>query len=346
MAKTSIYLPLTFLFKKFVSETSSGKRLQKNGKLVAISTLKNYQALLVNLVEFSVLKEEDLQVNIAFKYSKRTFEVEKRKYNKFYKQFTDFLYKKNCTDNYVGMLIKNLKSFFIYLNQSKGYQTGDFYKNFYARREEIPIIVLSQEQLQFLINDKSFHEALLPHLKVTKDIFVIGCTIGLRFSDLITLRSRNVEVIGDKTYIVTKSKKTETATRIKIPEYVTSILKKHKGKQTTLLPSISLNQFNKNLKVIATQAGWTYEVGKERSKRGIRKELKKNGKVYKFCDMVSSHVMRRTAITTLLVLGMPETLVRKISGHAANSKEFFKYVKYSESFLDDETDKAFNKLVP
>ncbi len=55
--------------------------------------------------------------------------------------------------------------------------------------------------------------------------------------------------------------------------------------------------------------------------------------------------MRRTAITTLLVLGMPEPLVRKISGHTANSKEFYKYVKYSESFLDEETDKAFDRLL-
>jgi len=55
--------------------------------------------------------------------------------------------------------------------------------------------------------------------------------------------------------------------------------------------------------------------------------------------------MRRTAITTLLILGMPEPLVRKISGHAANRKEFYKYVKYSESFLDGETDRVFSKLL-
>jgi len=54
--------------------------------------------------------------------------------------------------------------------------------------------------------------------------------------------------------------------------------------------------------------------------------------------------MRRTAITSMLCLGMPEHLVRKISGHAANSKEFFRYVLLSQSFIDDETDKVFDKL--
>lgn len=149
---------------------------------------------------------------------------------------------------------------------------------------------------------------------------------------------------GDKRYIVTTSKKTETVTRIKIPSYIISLLKKYNGKQTTLLPSISMNQFNNNIRTIAQLAGWTNEVGKVRSRRGVKKELKKNGNAYRFCDLISSHVMRRTAITTMLLLGVPEPLVRKISGHSANSKEFYKYVNYTDSFIDDETDRAFAKL--
>ena len=345
MANTNNYLPLIFLYEKFIAEAKSGKRLQKNGKFLSKSTIKNYEAVLFNLKSFSISKNEDFYINTYYKYSKRNFITEKRKYDKFYRGFTDFLYAKKCTDNYVGSVVKNLRTFFIYLNQSKGYQTGEFYKNFYARREDIPIIVLSQEQLQYLIIDKKFHTELLPHLQISKDIFVIGCTVGLRFSDLMLLRKRNLEMNGGKWYIVTTSKKTETVTRIKIPSYIINLLKKYNGKQTTLLPSISMNQFNNNIRTIAQLAGWTNEVGKVRSRRGVKKELKKNGNAYRFCDLMSSHVMRRTAITTLLVLGMPETLVRKISGHAANSKEFFKYVKYSESFLDTETDKAFDKLI-
>jgi hypothetical protein len=42
---------------------------------------------------------------------------------------------------------------------------------------------------------------------------------------------------------------------------------------------------------------------------------------------------------------MPEHVVRKISGHAPNSKEFFRYVKLAQSFLDDETDRIFDRLI-
>ncbi|MBL7936167.1 MAG: hypothetical protein JNM51_10225, partial [Bacteroidia bacterium] len=43
-------------------------------------------------------------------------------------------------------------------------------------------------------------------------------------------------------------------------------------------------------------------------------------------------------------LGIPDQVVRKISGHAANSKEFFRYVEFAQEYVDEHTDKAFEKL--
>ena len=52
----------------------------------------------------------------------------------------------------------------------------------------------------------------------------------------------------------------------------------------------------------------------------------------------------RTAITTLLSMGVPEIMLRRISGHAANSPEFYRYVEYAQRFIDEETDRVFEKL--
>ena len=113
-----------------------------------------------------------------------------------------------------------------------------------------------------------------------------------------------------------------------------------------LLPRFQLLTLNKNFRKIGELAGWTDLVQKKRRKRGMLKEILKfnDGKSYRFCDLISSHTMRRTAITTLLNLGMPEHMVRKISGHAAGSKEFFKYVQYSQNYIDQEMEKAHSKL--
>lgn len=54
--------------------------------------------------------------------------------------------------------------------------------------------------------------------------------------------------------------------------------------------------------------------------------------------------MRKTAITTMLCLGMSETLVRNISGHAQGSKEFYRYVAISQAYHDNEIEKMHAKL--
>lgn len=99
---------------------------------------------------------------------------------------------------------------------------------------------------------------------------------------------------------------------------------------------------------MAETAGWTAQVAKTRGRRGISISLDKTSKIdkgFRFCDLITSHTMRRTAITTMLSLGMTEFMVRKISGHAANSKEFFRYVALAQSYIDKETEALFRRLV-
>ncbi len=72
--------------------------------------------------------------------------------------------------------------------------------------------------------------------------------------------------------------------------------------------------------------------------------MKKSKEPYRFCDLVTSHTMRRTAITTMISMGMSEHLVRRISGHAPGSKEFYRYVEVSQKQLDNETQKVFFQL--
>jgi hypothetical protein len=41
---------------------------------------------------------------------------------------------------------------------------------------------------------------------------------------------------------------------------------------------------------------------------------------------------------------MPEQLVRKISGHAPGSKEFYRYVAWSQAYQDQQTQQVFEEL--
>jgi len=337
--------PFINLFDVFISESHKGRRLKKDGTVIRKGTIKQYEVVRSELMKFIAVQSFELRVKNLHRATARQLKSERSYWKRFYRRYTDYLYRKGCFDNYVGLHIKTIRSFFNYLRSEKGIYCGDFHKSFYVRSEDVPVIALFPEQLQMLIYDKSFAATLPEYLRQTKDVFVFGCTVGLRFSDLMALRSSNVEKVGAAWYLDVRSKKTSTDTRIKLPDYAMEILRGYRKKKT-LLPQLSCGRLNYNIKELCEKAGWTQEVTKIRVRRGVNKQLTMRGKCYRFCDLVTTHTMRRTAITTMLCLGMPESMVRKISGHSANSKDFFRYVSYAQQFVDRETDRVFLALKP
>lgn len=339
------------LFEKFISYSYKGKRLKADGNRIKPQTVDNYTYVLRYLQEYEKEYDIVLRIKAINSDNKRLFMAERNYWKKFYLQFTNFMYnKKNCYDNYVGTVIKTIRIFFNFLNKDIGIPTGVFYKSFYVCREEVPIVTLMPEQLQFLINDNSFNEQLDRSLQKAKDIFVFGCTVALRVSDLFAVKFSDIERMGKYYYLPVKTIKTGVAVRIKLPAYAVAIIEKFrstaKGRKN-IFPPIPRTRFNNQLKAIAEKAGWVNNVGRQRTKRGVNfKSQGRSGKdAYRFCDLVSSHTMRRTAITTMLMLGMKEHVVRKISGHADNSKSFYRYVNLVQSYMDNEMDEVFGKLV-
>ena len=336
------------LFDIFLKESEKGKRVQKNGRRVRDSSIKPYVYLRKLLFDFSVKKNFPLHIYSVASLKKRELQAEKKYWARFYTEFTDYLYKDcDCYDNYVGSNIKRLRAFFNYLNEEKEMGVGSFHKKFYAHSEEIEIITLIPEQLNFLIYNTEFEEALPEHLKQTKDMFVFGCTVALRVSDIFKLSKNNIESLNGKHYLKVRSQKTNTLTRIILPDYAMDIINKYNKTKKTIFPEISNARFNLNIKSLIEKTEWTDEQIKTRQKRGQTVIVYKNQKTkepYRFCDLITSHTMRRTAITTMLCLHMPENLVRKISGHAAGSKEFFRYVELSQKYMDNETEKIHDQI--
>jgi integrase len=109
---------------------------------------------------------------------------------------------------------------------------------------------------------------------------------------------------------------------------------------------LSSTNLNLQVKALIERAGWTYPLPKIRCRQGVPVEIKtRSAKCYRFCDHITTHTMRRTAITNLLMLGVPETMVRSISGHSAGSKEFYKYVAIVQDFMNDAVLNAYQQLV-
>lgn len=152
MPVTTKPLCLLSLYEKFINDSKKGKRLQPNGKPVSTGTVQNYYYTFLVLKRFAIEKQFELRIKPVRRLNAREFTTERNYWKKFYKRFSDYLYN-DCGyfDNYAGVTIKNVRTFFNYLNRELALGVGDFHKLFYVRKEEIAIFPLLPEELHFLI---------------------------------------------------------------------------------------------------------------------------------------------------------------------------------------------------
>jgi len=230
----------------------------------------------------------------------------------FYDGFIQFLQDRKLAVNTIGKKIQTLK---IFLNSAKdeGVNSYDFYKSkrFVAMTEEAETIYLNESELTKLF-EKDFSDN--PFFDRVRDLFLIGCWTGCRFSDLSQITPENIS--GG--FIRIKQQKTGNGVVIPLHPVVTSILNKYGGK----LPGVTTNQqFNRAIKDIARIAEINGSTHKAITKGGVKVST-----AYKKYELVTTHTARRSFATNLYNSDFPTLSIMAITGHKTE-ESFLKYIK-------------------
>jgi len=342
------HLALLPEFRKFITASASGRRLMVAGKKVRKGTLVQYWCTYQLLEEYEKTLEEPLRIQLLNRASLQALQKGKNYWTRFFKRFSHYLYQqKKYFDQYVSAVFKIIKTFFRYLALEKGYPVGEFYKKFRIPPEKFTPVILSPGQLKYLITNKEFEQSLPRSLRRTKDIFVFGCTVALRYHDLMNLRKTNLQHTTDTVNVILHTQKTGVEVKVPLPEYAVEIVQKYQRKAGRyVLPRLSGTNLNLQVKQLIKKAGWDYHVPKIRHRMGEAIELKSAaGNTLRFYEHITVHTMRRTAITTLLLMGLDENSVRRISGHSPGSKEFYRYVVVVQDFLNAMVKEAYIRLL-
>ena len=182
------------LLDEFIADSYKGRRTKKNGARIGYGTIRNYTFLRKALHRYAEESKAEIKIWVFERLTQKERERASRYYKKFYSGFTHFMYSKLAYyDNYVGLIIKCLRTFFNYLELERNIPIGSFHKSFYVPVEEIPIIALSPEQIRYMMFDIEFNRRIEEHkLTKIKDIFIFGCTVALRVSDLLSLTQKKL----------------------------------------------------------------------------------------------------------------------------------------------------------
>lgn len=168
----------------------------------------------------------------------------------FYETFRSYLQnEKKLLNNTYGKQIRTLK-FFLNLATEKGINTNLTYKNrfFKTVEETVNHVYLTEEELSLLYKINLSNK---PSLDRVRDLFLIGCHTGLRFSDFTQLRPENLQEASSGYTFNVKTNK--TSERVVIP--VKSIVKDIWNKYGGILPrAISNQKMNDYLKDVGKLA--------------------------------------------------------------------------------------------
>ncbi len=235
----------------------------------------------------------------------------------FYNDFTRFMIEKDYSLNSIGTSVKNFKVFMNEAVESGLTKNLEFRnKKFKIVEEETENIYLTEDEIR-KIYEKDLSEN--KRLDRVRDLFIVGCYTGLRFSDLIQIREENL--IDDKTRLKIKTEKTGELVVIPLNNYIKEILKKYAGVVPYVISNVKMNKY---LKELIELVEIDDDVLISFTKGGVRQT-----KCFKKYQLVTVHTARRSFATNAFLRDIPTISIMKITGHRTE-RAFMKYIKISQ----------------
>jgi integrase len=282
------------------------RKKQRNGKRgVTPSTIKKYKTLKVKIDNFQ--KHRNKKVTVKDVGLKMIDELEKY-----------FLETDKLGENTTGRYIKFVKTVCLWANTQNNIPAHMQLKQIKGYTEDAAKVVLSFDELETIENTTFKREAL----ENAKDWLIIGCYIGQRVSDLLSLTSENLIVKNGVEFIELTQKKTGKYVLIPLHWKVKQILDKRNGNFPRYLSDV---KFNIHIKNVCKEAeiNTPTEGGKMVKNEKTKITRKEYGKFPKW-ELISSHVCRRSYATNFYG-EMPTSWLISITAHSTE-KQFLEYV--------------------
>jgi len=278
-------------------------RIDKKDKLNKYSFFSIFDEFLIsekvnkNWSDKTFKRLQSVRNNLYMFNPKITFEALEKDIIK----YMDFLNQKGYRSSTIAKEY-NILDWFLGWAKTKKYYTGNIEMPKVKQKDTKEIVYLTIEELKRIEQYQSDNVTAM----LAKDMFLLSCYTGLRYSDIIRLRWE--DIIEDSIHII--AQKTGKVTSINLNKNSISVLNRHKDKDP-IFPAMANGTLNLYLK----------QIGKECQINAIQhvsyfKYNKKYEKTFPKHELLSIHCGRRTFIITALTLGISENVIMKWTGHS------------------------------
>lgn len=294
--------PITFMeyFDSFIELKKTGINAN-TGHLLSHANIEKYSAVKNMLIEFC--KHRRKQIDFV--------DFDERLYNELVRYMIN---QKKYALNTYGRHIKFIKTV-LHKATTDGVNTSlKYQKSFVGVTEPSDNAYLTETELEKIY---SHDFSACKKLDRVRDLFLIGCWTGLRFSDYSNIKQEHI--IADRIKMI--AHKTKRRVIIPLHPVVREILTKYNYR---LPDAISNQKFNDYVQDVCKDAEINEPFSKSITRNGGTQVI--SGPKFEF---VTSHTARRTFATNAFKRGISPLLIMSITGHKTES-EFIKYLKVTD----------------
>lgn len=251
----------------------------------------------------------------------------------FLEKYKMWMFGKGYSTNYVGKNIANFRT--VCRDAFKNdIETSSQVKNFKGiseSREPEDIIFLSEEEQELIKKATLIREALINARKW----LLLGCLIGQRGGDLLSITSKNIKEIGGAKIIELKQQKTGKLVAIPLLPEALEII------ENDFPYKISLPRFNEYIKSVCKEAGINTPTKWRKKEKQGKPSVKKVSPKH---EAISSHVCRRSFATNFYGR-IPTPVLMNITAHGTE-RMFLSYIGKTTYDNAYQMLEYFSKLTP
>lgn len=287
-------------FQTMIDDSRNKKRLGQDGKALTPSTISSYESTKKHFVEFQTKGRRKYYLT----------DIDQKLLDSLYTYFTDEL---KMAFNGVGKYMKTFRTMMNYARHKKLIGAEVLIDNKVKVTHESPDnIYLTEKDIADFYAIKEFDS---PLYEVVRDLFIIGCLTGLRFSDYSTLSKARF----NNGFMFLTQQKTQSRVTIPIHSTVQGILAKYPDGLPKCPPNQVFNRYLKDLGKKLPQLDTDFE--KILTRGGVADPT-----TYKKYQLLQSHTARRSFATNEYLNGTPTITIMAITGHKTE-KSFLAYIK-------------------
>jgi integrase len=288
-------------FEDFNARSERGERISpKTKQKTSPNTNKGYVTTLNHLKDFQKTYKRVIDFD--------TIDI------KFHGDYIAYLTTKvKLSINSIGTHIKRIKTVMAEATSQKVTISNDYESAYFFKpHEETDSVYLNEDELKLI---KQLDLSENPKLDRTRDLFLIGCYTGLRFSDFSVLKPANIK----EGLIEIRQVKTSHKVVIPVHPVVKGIQQKYDNGLPRAISNQKMNEYIKDIckliPALETLVTITYTKG--------------GNKITETCPkwaLTSTHTARRSFATNEYLAGTPVITIMAITGHKTE-KAFLRYIK-------------------